>query len=124
MPIRINLLAEARAQEELRRRDPVKRAIGVGICIVLAVLAYSSKLPLESLLRRGDVNRLEAHLSSRTNQFRQVTENQRKLADATQKLTALNKLASSRLRYGNVLNALQQSTVDDVTLMRCRAEQV
>ena len=30
MPIRINLLAEAKAAEELRRHDPVKRVIFVG----------------------------------------------------------------------------------------------
>jgi len=27
MPIRINLLAEAQAAEDLRRRDPVKRSV-------------------------------------------------------------------------------------------------
>jgi len=27
MPLRLNLLAEAQAEEELRRRDPVKRGI-------------------------------------------------------------------------------------------------
>lgn len=123
MPIRINLLAEARAQEQLRRRDPVKRVIGVGICLVLALLAYSSKLQLESLLRKSEVNRLEAQLSSRTNEFRQVTENQQKLADANHRLTSLHRLASSRLLYGNLLNGLQQATIDDVQLMRFRAEQ-
>ena len=34
MPIRINLLAEAIADEDLRRRDPVKRAIYGGAFVV------------------------------------------------------------------------------------------
>lgn len=123
MPIRINLLAEARLQEQLRRRDPVKRAMWVGVCLVLALLAYSSKLQLETMLRKSEVNRIEGQLSSRTNEFRQVTDNQQKLADARNKLTSLNKLACSRLLYGNLLNGLQQATIDDVQLIRFRTDQ-
>jgi len=39
MPIRINLLAESQALEEMRRRDPVKRAIWVGVLVVSLLLA-------------------------------------------------------------------------------------
>ena len=37
---RINLLAEAQAAEELRRRDPVKRATWLGAFLVAAILAW------------------------------------------------------------------------------------
>ena len=37
MPIRLNLLAEAQALEESRRRDPVKRAVWAGVFLVLAL---------------------------------------------------------------------------------------
>jgi len=40
MPIRINLLAEARALEELRRKDPVKRVAVVGILLFLLLIAF------------------------------------------------------------------------------------
>jgi len=123
MPIRINLLAEAQALERLRRRDPVKRVILVGICLVLGLLAYSSKLQLAAMLKKGEASRLEAQLSVRTNEFREVTDNQRKLTDVSQKLTSLHRLASSRLLYGTLLNGLQQASIDDVQLMRCRTEQ-
>lgn len=123
MPIRINLLAEARAQELLRRRDPVKRVIWVGVCLVMLLLAYSSKLQLSAMLCKSEANGYEAQLSVRTNEFREVTENQRKLTDVSQKLSSLHKLTSSRLLYGTLLDALQHSTIDDVQLMRCRTEQ-
>lgn len=123
MPIRINLLAEAQALERSRRRDPVKRVILVGVCLVLCLLAYSSKLQLTSMLKKSEANRLEAQLSARTNEFREVTRNQMKLADVSQKLTALHQLSSSRLLYGTLLNGLQQAYVDDVQLVRCRTEQ-
>ncbi len=36
MPIRLNLLAEAQAAEEMRRRDPVKRALWLAGLIIAA----------------------------------------------------------------------------------------
>ena len=44
MPIRINLLAEQQAAEELRRRDPVKRAIWVAGFFVVVVVVWSGYL--------------------------------------------------------------------------------
>lgn len=123
MPIRINLLAEAQAQELLRRRDPVKRVIWVGVCLFMLLLAYSSKLQLSAMLAKSEANRFESQLASRTNEFREVTENQRKLADVSQKLSSLNQFASSRLLFGTLLDALQHSTIDEVQLMRLRTEQ-
>ena len=38
MPIRINLLAEAQAAEEMRRKDPVKRAVWIGGFVIFLVL--------------------------------------------------------------------------------------
>jgi len=123
MPIRINLLAEAQALEEERRRDPVKRAIFIAVCIVLLMLAWSSSIQLKAMLAKGDFNRVEAEVAARTNDFRLVLENQKALADANIKLSALHQLATNRLLYGNLLNALQETTVDDVQLLRLRAEQ-
>ena len=40
MSIRINLLAEAQIAEDLRRRDPVKRAIFAGAFLVVLALVY------------------------------------------------------------------------------------
>ncbi len=123
MAIRINLLAEAQALEEQRRRDPVKRAIWIGGFLVFAVLAWSTSLQLKSLFARGDCARVESQLAARTNDYQQVLANQKKLADANSKLVGLNRLATSRLLYGTLLNALQQAALDEVQLMRMRTEQ-
>ena len=123
MPIRINLLAEAQAQEELRRKDPVKRVIGVGLVLVLLLVAWCSSLQLKSLMAKATLSGLEKQIALRTNEFQQVTENSRKLADVKNKLESLHRLACSRLLYGTLLNALQQTTIPDVQLTRFRTEQ-
>ncbi len=97
MPIRLNLLAEAQALEELRRRDPVKRALWLGLFLVIFTLALSSWLQLQILIRKGELNRVEAQLAARTNDYSQVLSNQRKLVESTQRLAALHQLATNRM---------------------------
>ncbi len=123
MPIRINLLAEAIAEEELRRKDPVKRAIAVGVLLVLVMLVWCSSLQLKSMLAKSELGRLETEINLRTNEFAQATENNRKLADVNLKLESLQRLAGTRLLCGTLLDALQQTVIPDVRLMRMRLEQ-
>jgi hypothetical protein len=123
MPIRINLLAEAQALEDMRRRDPVKRAILGGIVLLLLMLAWSSSLQLKAMVVRSVVTRLEGQVRARTNEYQAVVENQRKLADVTYRLQSLQQLATNRLLHGTLLNAVQQATIDDVQLVRYRTEQ-
>ncbi|HVV71491.1 MAG TPA: hypothetical protein VHI52_08340 [Verrucomicrobiae bacterium] len=123
MPLRINLLAEAQALEEMRRRDPVKRSIWVGVFLVCVMFAWWSSVWAKSLWARTELNHLEGQLASRTNDFQQVLDNQRKLNETINKLTALQEMATNRLLYGTLLNALQRTTVDDVQLLRFRADQ-
>ena len=123
MPIRINLLAEAQALEEMRRRDPVKRAIWVGVFVVFLMVAWWTSLWAKGLWARGELSRLESQLASRTNDFQQVLDNQRKLTETIAKLTALEDMATNRVLYGTLLNALQQTSVDDVQLLRLRTDQ-
>ena len=124
MPIRINLLAEAQAIEELRRRDPVKRAIWVGVGLVLVVLAWSCSLQLKAMIARGELNRVATQLSTRTNEFQQVLVNQRKLVEANHKLLLLQEMTTNRVLHGTLLNALQQATLDDVQLTRFKTDQI
>ncbi len=123
MPIRLNLLAEAQTEEDLRRRDPVKRVIWIGILGVFIVLGWSSSLLLRTLIVRGEVNRLEAQVAARTNEYRQVLENQGKLNEVRYKLASLRQLATNRFLQAPVLNSLQQAVIDDVQLTRLRTDQ-
>jgi hypothetical protein len=123
MPIRINLLAEAQAEEELRRRDPVKRTFLFGGCGVAAVLLWSLSLYATGLVRKSELGRLDTDLESRTNEYVRVLADQRRLADTYQRLGALQQLATNRYLNGNVLQALQQSTVESVHLVRLKTDQ-
>jgi hypothetical protein len=123
MPIRLNLLAEAQALEELRRRDPVKRAIWGAACLVALALAWAASLQFQALIARMNLNRIEARLASHTNAFRLVLDNQKRLADANQKLNALRRFPANRFLQGSLLNALQQAALPDVQLTRFRSEQ-
>jgi len=124
MPIRLNLLAEAQELEELRRRDPVKRAIAAGIVLVLLILAYSSSLLFKTMMTKGDLSRLEGNLGSLTNEYRQILLSQNNLVETKQKIEALNRLAANRFLMGNLLNGLQKATSDNMQLIRLRLEQV
>lgn len=123
MPIRINLLAEARALEELRRRDPVKRVVLAGVLVVLILIAFSSWLQLQVMIVKGEANRVEGQIATRSRDFQQVLDDQRNLTDVTYRLGMLHQMATNRLLYGTLLNALQQTTLEDVQLTRLRTEQ-
>jgi hypothetical protein len=123
MPIRINLLAEAKAAEELRRHDPVKRVIYCGAFLVVLALVWSSSLMLEGMLAKMAVTDRQTAIQLRTNDYQHVVINQQKIAGAKQKLAQLNKLTNSRFLQGNLLNALQQIHVDNVQLTRLRVDQ-
>jgi len=123
MPIRINLLAEARELEELRRRDPVKRAILLGVLVILAVGAFSVWMQLQVMIVKKELNKIDGQVSSRSSEYQQVLDNQKRLGDMTHKLSSLQQMATNRLLYGSLLNAFQQATIDDVQLTRLRADQ-
>ena len=124
MAIRINLLAEARAAEEMRRRNPVRRALWIGGFVVVVVLVWSSSLQVKIISSREKLNSLEAEWSSKTNAYEQVIATQRQLAETEQKLGALERLATNRFLWANVLNQLQQTTVEDVELLQLKGEQI
>jgi hypothetical protein len=123
MPIRINLLAEAQELEEMRRRDPVKRAIWAGICLVVAMLGWSVCLQLKVMIIQGELSRKEAQVAARKTAYDAVQASQNKLAEMNHHLASLQQLAANRLLYGSLLNALQQAIVDDVQLNRFRTDQ-
>lgn len=123
MPIRINLLAEARALEELRRRDPVKRVALVGILLFLLLIAYSSWMQLQVMIVRGELSKVDGQIATRSKEFQQVLDDQRNLFDVTRRLGMLHEMATNRLLYGTLLNAFQQNIIDDVQLTKLRTEQ-
>jgi hypothetical protein len=123
MPIHINLLAEAQAAEDLRRRDPVKRVILVGVILVVLALFWSAMVEINAVLSNQGLTRVQTEIDTQTNEYNRVLANQRKVAAANIKLAALQKLQAARFLQGNLLNALQQTVVNGVQLTRLRVDQ-
>jgi hypothetical protein len=123
MPIRLNLLAEAQAAEEERRRDPVKRAVWLVALIIALMLAWSSYLQLRNTLANSEVTQVEVQINSRTNEYSIVLDSQNKIANIERKLEALRRLSTDRLLQGTLLGALQKTTVSDVQLLRLSVDQ-
>jgi hypothetical protein len=123
MPIRLNLLAEAQAAEEVRRRDPVKRGIWIAGLLVVLTLVWSSSLQVKAVMTRSKLAGLETRVASQTNEYQSVLADQNRAIETKQKLAALHQLSTNRFLYGSLLNALQQTTVDYVQLIRLKIDQ-
>jgi hypothetical protein len=123
MPIKINLLAEAQAAEELRRRDPVKRAIFFGAALVVVMLFWAGMGQINTSLANERLTGVQTAIEAHNDEYTNVLAHLGQIAEANRKLDALQKLQASRFLQGNLLNALQQATVQGVQLMRMRVEQ-
>lgn len=123
MPIRLNLLAEQQAAEELRRRDPVKRAVWVaGTCLGILIL-YAVILQLELMKASFDASRFEARYKNLESDSGAVITNLNRTAEAQRRMDSLERLSTNRFLWANVLNALQYSVVEDVAFVRLRGDQ-
>jgi cell division protein FtsB len=123
MPISINLLAEAKVEEELRRRDPVKRAIWVGLLLVCMVLFWSSTLYIREIGEKSVLTGMEEQLAAQSKDYKQLLANEKDLEDINHKLGDLERIYTNRFLWGSVLNALQQSVINDVQLLSFHGEQ-
>jgi len=123
MPIRINLLTEALAAEDLRRRDPAKRAIFIGALLVALSLVWFSSSWLEFKLAEQKYGQVQEEIRSHTNDYNRVVADIKDLNGNKQRLAALEQLNTNRFLQGNLLDALQHIYVPNVQLTRVRVEQ-
>jgi hypothetical protein len=124
MPIRLNLLAEAQAIEELRRKDPVKRAVWIGALLVAGMLVWSSSIYVTTLMAKSDLSAREGAISQRSDKYDEIVKQKNKVDDMHHKLGKLDELATNRFLNGNLLDALQQVSLSDVHLMRIKVDQL
>ena len=124
MPIRLNLLAETQAAAEAQRRDPVKRAVWMAALLLVAMLGWASYLQFKAIRLHSEVSRLEGQIKSRNSEYKLVLDNQNKTTDTKRKLAALGQLSAHRLLNGTLLDALQQTTFDEVQLLRLHVDQL
>jgi hypothetical protein len=123
MPIRINLLAEAQAAEELRRRDPVKRVIVGGLLFLAVMAVWSSTVQLKVMLANRELGQAQFQLDSHKKDYDEALTNNAKIAATETQISALKKMSNSRMLQGNLLNALQKVSVDNVQLTAIKVNQ-
>lgn len=124
MPIHINLLAEAQAAEELRRRDPVKRSLQASGVIIGLILLWCLVVQVRIMRANTEYKRNEARWNSIASKHAALTESLKKSAEIERNLTALDRLSTNRFLMGSTLNALQQTVVEKVQAVRVKTDQV
>jgi len=123
MPIRINLLAEAQAAAELRRKNPVKRGIWIGGFLVCVVVLWIAKLQLDISFEKHSYNNIEADWKGKMTKYSTVTSAQIKIGEVDRKLAQLDLLTTNRFLWAPVFNALQKTMVDQVQVTRLIGQQ-
>lgn len=123
MAIRINLLAEQQLAEEMRRRDPVKRALWFAGFAVAVVLIWSLGIWLKCWAAQSEAATLDMRWRSLEATNGNVTTNLMRIREITQKLEALDNLATNRMLWGSFLDAMQFSMVDNIQLVSLRTRQ-
>ncbi|HEY1787502.1 MAG TPA: hypothetical protein VGJ73_05070 [Verrucomicrobiae bacterium] len=123
MPIRINLLAEEQAAEDLRRRDPVKRVVVGGVLLLAAMAVWSSTVQLKVMMANRELGQVQFQMDSHKSDYDLAVTNNAKIAASRLKISALQKMSNCRLLQGNLLNALQKVSVDNVQLTGIKVDQ-
>jgi hypothetical protein len=114
MPIRINLLAEQQAEEEARRRDPVKRAGWVAGVLIALMLLWCAQLQFRLGGLRSDLADHEGRWKRMGPEFLQISNDFQESGMIRKKLNSLQKYATNRFLWANALDALQQTADDQV----------
>lgn len=125
MPIRINLLAEAQAAEEERRKDPVKRGTCIAAFIVVLAVLWAATLQVRIIGAKRQLSGIDAKWKGIEKGYQTAVEAQKKNIEAEYKLAALFEMTTNRFLWGNLLNGFQQTLggVQDVQVVRLRGDQ-
>lgn len=123
MAIRINLLAEAQAAEEMRRKDPVKRAIWIGGFVIFLVLLCSATLQFKIIVAKAEASRLNASWNDIEKKVKEVADHRSRARELEKKLAALDQFSTNRMLWAPALDALQRTAVEGVEVARLQTEQ-
>ena len=121
--VRLNLLAEQRETEEMRRRDPVKLAYLVGALAFVLILIWGSYLRITAIEADAAVDRRMATLKTLQQQSSQVAADAKRAGELERALLALQQLQTNRFDWAPAFEALKHTVVDDVQVVRIKTEQ-
>lgn len=123
MPIRINLLAEQQAADEVRRKDPVKRVIWGAVIVVALFIAWIGVLQVQMAASRSEVEAYEGRLKRIEETSKQVRLDRGLATDFERRAAALDSYSSNRFLWANALDALQATTTDNLRITEFNATQ-
>lgn len=119
----VNLLAEEIEAAAAWRRDPVRLGTWAAGFVVLLLVLWAGFLKFESSRQNHQVKRYEAELVSLEKSSTEAAANSKKTAELERKLAVLEQHATNGFRWAPPLNALQQTIVPDIDLVRLKIEQ-
>lgn len=123
MPIRINLLAEEQALEDLRRRDPVKRALWGAAAVGVVLVLWYGWNEFKLIQADHELARQQAALDA-VDKDAKVSRDALTLSGVlSRKYEATQVMASQRPLWGPMLDALQHCVVTNVSVMHIRTTQ-
>jgi hypothetical protein len=113
MPIRIDLLAQQKHLEELRRRDPVTRTAWVAGAVVALVVLAVLFLMLRNFKAAAKVAGLQNQLKNLDDALKPVRKTQAEYESLRLRTNSLAAFAANRFLWGPALDSLQYAVVDD-----------
>lgn len=122
MPIQINLLAERQSAEEMRRKDPVKRAAFAGVALIILFAGWAGLLQFSVRAARSDLSFQESELKRLEEASKAAKLQQNGAAEGEGRLRALDRYSTNRFFWGNVLDAVQRLAVENVRLVEISGE--
>jgi hypothetical protein len=122
MPIRINLLAEQIAAEEMRRKDPIKRALIIGAALTVLMLIWIGLAQLKVNSARAEMSDLEYQISKLEDRYKAVRLNEAAMAEANRRIVSLERYSTNRIFWGTLLDAVQNVAVSRIRLTEIRGD--
>lgn len=120
MPIRINLLAEQLAAEEMRRRDPVKRALYAGAGLVVLMLLWIATTFAKVKTVESNLQTQSARLNEVEDASKEVRKNHAEINDIQTRIAALDRYSQERFFWGSLLDSVQHLSADELRLTEIR----
>src|SRR5687767_8177834 len=123
MPIRINLLAEAQAAEDARRRDPIKRAAVLGGALVILTFAWTLMTFMQVKARRAEFINADSAFKSVDEKAKGVRNIQAEAGDLERRLISLDRYSTNRILWATMLDSLQRATAPQIRLKSITSNQ-
>lgn len=117
MPIRINLLAEQQAAEEMRRRDPIKRAIYAGAFLVVLMILWIAATQVKVSAARKELADYQQRLAKVEEASKEVRNDRSEIAIQASTIEDLDEYSTNRFFWGSFLNAVQHIALDKIRLV-------